>query len=218
MGNEISSEFSSENLKSRREESILSAGALLFLEHGIENVKMTDIAEQSGVGVATLYRYYGTKTTVAVEVMTYLWDDLRELFGGMFDSEIFLSQTGIKQLTDLMRMFVVLYEAHKDFMKLLGEFDRYVIRENVPKDELVRYEGSVIDFYPVLERAYKKGCDDGTVRSNIDFGLFYKTYTHALMEMCKKFINGAVLPSEDFSDAEKELEMMIDTAVFYLKA
>ena len=217
MSDKNSSEFSSENLKNKRTESILSAGAQLFLKNGIENVKMTDIAERSGVGVATLYRYFGTKTRIVTEVMTYLWNDLRDLFGGIFDSEVFVSQTGIKQLTDLMRMFTVLYTAHKDFMKLLGEFDRFAVSAEIPKEELTEYERSVIDFYPVLENAFKKGCEDGTVRQGIDFRLFYLTFTHALTEMCKKFINGAVLPSEDFSDAEKELDMLIETAVYYLE-
>ena len=216
MANEISSEFSAENLKSRRMHSALSAGAGLFLERGIDNVKMTDIAEASGIGVATLYRYFGTKTKIAVEVMTFLWNDLRELYSGVFDSPVFLAQSGIKQISDLMKMFIVMYRTHRDFMKLLGEFDRFVISENVPGNELESYERSVIDFFPVLERAYKKGISDGTVRETADFRLFYLAYTHALTEMSKKFINGEVLPSDDFSCAERELEMLIETAVSYL--
>ena len=209
--------FSAEELKSRRINSALSAGVELFLERGIEAVKMTDIAEASGIGVATLYRYFGTKTRIAVEVMTFLWSDLKGLYSGVFDAPVFRAQSGIKQLSDLMKMFVVLFETHRDFMRLLGEFDRFVISEGVPKDELAEYESSVIDFYPMLESAYAKGCEDGTVRQGVDFGLFYKTFAHALTELCKKFIGGEILPSDDFSSAKKELEMLIGTAVYYLK-
>ena len=216
MDIENSSEFSPKKLKDKRMERAVSVCAELFLERGIENVKMTDIAEVSGVGVATLYRYFGTKTGIAIEAMTFLWNDLRNLFGGLFDSEQVLSQSGIKQLHDLLKMFVVLFTAHKGFMRLLGEFDRFVIHENVPSDELREYESSIIDFYPVVERAYKQGISDGTIREITDFRLFYVTYAHALTEMCKKFIDGEVLPSDDFSDAEKELGMLIECAVSYL--
>ena len=216
--NEISSEFSPKYLKDKRMERAVTVSAAMFLEQGTENIKMTDIAEESGIGVATLYRYFGTKSGVFVAAMTFLWNDLRKLFGGVFDSETFTGQSGIKQVRDLLRMFIVMYSAHKDFMRLLGEFDRMVIAEEVPKEELEQYERSVINFYPIYARAFNKGIKDGTIRKGADARIFYMTYAHALTEMCKKFINGEVLPSDDFSDAEKELEMLIDCAVNYLKA
>lgn len=210
-------EFSQENLKTRRYERAVSASARLFLSRGIDNVKMTDIADESGVGVATLYRYFGTKTGVTIAAMTYLWNELKNMFSGVFESEVFLKQSGLKQITDLMRMYTVLYNAHKDFMKLLGEFDLFIIRENVPGEDLENYERSIINFYPIVETAYKTGLSDGTVRSDIDFKLFYLTYTHSLMELCKKLIQGEILPSDDFSDGEKELNLLIDSAVCYLR-
>ena len=217
MANETTSEFSPKFLKDKRMERAVAVCAEMFLERGIESVKMTDIAEESGVGVATLYRYFGTKTGIAAEAMTFLWNDLRQLFGGIFDTEPFVSQSGIKQLQDLLKMYVVMYTAHRDFMRLLGEFDTFVLRENVPKEELREYERSVINFYPVFERSFRCGVKDGTVRDGIDPELYYITYAHALTEMCKKFISGEILPSDDFSDAEKELETLIDSAVYYLK-
>lgn len=218
MVERIYEDFSNKNLKTRRVDRAITVGAELFLEKGIDNVKMTDIAEASGIGVATLYRYFRTKTGIAVEVMTFLWKKIRELFAGVFDSPNFMEQTGLKQLQDLMKMFLVLFHAHKDFMKLLGDFDRFVLREDVPKDELENYDQSIVDFYPVLERAYIKGVEDGSVRKDLDFKHFYLAYAHSLMELCKKFIGGEILPSDDFSDGVKELEILIESAVYYLAA
>ena len=45
--------------------------AALFLRDGIEAVRMTDIAEASGVGVATLYRHFATKLRIAREIAAY---------------------------------------------------------------------------------------------------------------------------------------------------
>lgn len=217
MGNEIYSDFSQKKLKIQRSDKAVAAAAKLFMERGIEDVKMTDIADESGVGVATLYRYFGTKPRMVTEVMTYLWEEITELFSGVFDSPEFLGQTGLKQLNDLMRMFIVLYQAHTDFMKLVGEFDRYIIREQIPKSELADYEQAIVSFYPVPEHAYKQGLADGTVREIENFKLFYITYAHALLEMCKKFVMGELLPSDDFTTAEQELMTLIETAVRFLK-
>lgn len=204
-------------IKSRRLERAVETATEMYLSQGIENVKMTDIADACGVGVATLYRYFGTKTGITIAAMTHLWYDLAKMFSGVFDSEVFLSQTGHKQMIDLMKMFAVLYEAHPKFMKMLGEFDLFLIRENVPKEMLIEYDQSIINFYTIFERAYKTGLEDGTVREIPKFKLFYLSFAHALMELGKKLIQGELLPSDDFSHAKEELAMIIETASYYLR-
>ena len=203
--------------KGQRMQRAVAVCAELFLQNGIESVKMTDIAEKSDIGVATLYRHYGSKTGIAIAAMTYLWEQLRVMYSDVFESEIFRRQTGIKQISDLMRMYIVLYENNKDFMRVLSEFDLFLIREKVPKEELVEYERSIINFYPVFTASYRVGISDGTVRRDLDVKLFYLSYAHALLELCKKMIHGDILPSDDFSTASSELGLLIDSAVSFLR-
>ncbi|MBQ4486186.1 MAG: TetR/AcrR family transcriptional regulator [Oscillospiraceae bacterium] len=214
---ENKTDLSAEGLKKRRTEHIIATAAELFLENGIESIKMTDIADESGIGVATLYRYFGTKTKIALAAMTFLWADLKKLFDGRFSEIERGSADGITELEQLIKMFSELYVSHKDFMRLVGEFDRFVLHEELDRDDLMEYENSIVDFYPVLERAFRKGIKDKTVRQDVDFRLFYQSFTHALTEMCKKFIGGEILPSDDFSDAEKELALIADSAVYYIR-
>lgn len=205
------------NARNRRMEKAITVSADLFLQNGIEPVKMTDIADASGVGVATLYRYYGAKTGMVIAAMTYLWEKLKSMFDGVFESDVFTKQTGLKQLTDLMRMYLVLYDAHPDFMRLLAEFDQFILREQVPKAALIDYEKAIINFYPLFEAAFKTGIEDGTVREDVPFQLFYLTYAHAMMELTEKLLQGELLPSDDYSLGRKELEMMIETAKFFIQ-
>ncbi len=213
----MNTDNSHENMKLRRIRRAVAISGEMFLKRGIEDVKMTEIADASGVGVATLYRYFGTKTGITIAAMTHLWEELKKMFSGVFESEVFLAQSGLKQLSDLMRMYIVLFEAHKDFMKLLGEFDQMMIRENVPKSELEEYDRSIIDFYRVYEGACQRGIADGSIREDVDFKLLYLTYAHAMMELCKKLIRGDILPSDSFSEGARELEMLVATAVEYVR-
>ena len=193
--------FSQDNLKNQRFDKAVEVSAQLFLKNGIEAVKMTDIAEESGVGVATLYRYFGTKNGITIAAMTYMWNELNKMFSGIFESDVFLAQSGIKQVNDLMRMFIVLYEAHPGFMKLLSEFDLMLMSGDIP----------------VFENAYLTGLYDGTVREIPNIRLFYLSYAHTLMELSKKLIQGELLPGDDFSHAVDELGTIIETAVFFLR-
>lgn len=213
----MENEISHDSLKNKRYEKAVEVSAQLFLKNGIDSVKMTDIADECGIGVATLYRWFGTKNGITIEAMTYMWNELNKMFSGIFESEVFLSQSGIKQLNDLMRMFIVLYEAHPGFMRLLSEFDLLLISENIPKKDLKEYERSIINFYPVFENSYMMGIADGTVREIPDIRMFYLSFAHTLMELSKKLIQGELLPNDDFSHAEEELSMIIEAAVFFLK-
>jgi len=213
----VENEISHDSLKNKRYEKAVEVSAQLFLKNGIDSVKMTDIADECGIGVATLYRWFGTKNGITIEAMTYMWNELNKMFSGVFESEVFLSQSGIKQLNDLIRMFIVLYEAHPGFMRLLSEFDLLLISENLPKKDLKEYERSIINFYPVFENSYMMGIADGTVREIPDIRMFYLSFAHTLMELSKKLIQGELLPNDDFSHAEEELSMIIEAAVFFLK-
>ena len=213
----MENEISHDSLKNKRYEKAVEVSAQLFLKNGIDSVKMTDIADECGIGVATLYRWFGTKNGITIAAMTYMWNELNKMFSGIFESEVFLSQSGIKQLNDLMRMFIVLYEAHPGFMRLLSEFDLLLISENIPKKDLKEYERSIINFYPVFENSYMMGIADGTVREIPDIRMFYLSFAHTLMELSKKLIQGELLPNDDFSHAEEELSMIIEAAVFLLK-
>ena len=81
----MENEFSYETLKNKRIEKAVSTCAEMFLKNGIESVRMTDIAYESGVGVATIYRYFGTKTGITIAAMTYLWNQAVSL-SPMFSS------------------------------------------------------------------------------------------------------------------------------------
>ena len=183
-----------ESLRTKRIERAVEISAEMFLKNGIESVKMTDIADACGVGVATLYRYFGTKTAITIAAMAHLWTRLRGTYENVFESENFLKQPGIKRLSDLMLQ-----------------------RENVPKAALFEYERSIVNFYPYIEAAYLAGTADGTVRRDIDFKLFYLTYGHSMLQLCKKMLGGELLPSDDFSAGRAELKMLANIAVSYLR-
>ena len=54
---------------------ILNAGFELFSTHPIESVTMPEVAEKSGVGRATLYRYYSSKTELVIAIGSWKWAD-----------------------------------------------------------------------------------------------------------------------------------------------
>ncbi len=50
----------------KRRELLIETGFRLFARQTIESVKLQDIATASGVGIATLYRYFETKQNLVI--------------------------------------------------------------------------------------------------------------------------------------------------------
>ena len=197
----------------RRDEVILIA-VQLFLERGIEAVRMTDIAEACGLGVVSLYRYFGTKTALVIEVGIMLWKDVKLLFEETIEG--FGEMTGIDQLKELFTVFLKLYQEHGGFLKFVHDFDAQVLSESVSKEELTGYEETVLSFRPLFQKSFDKGIADGTITKKLDYDTFYFTSTHLLLSSCQKFTVGAVLKNDSERDFSEELSMMIDMIINYL--
>lgn len=207
-----------QNVKNERIDMAIATAAELYLDVGIAEAKMTDIAEECQLGVASLYRYFGTKQLFTVKAGSYIWKlKLREL-EGIYSSSDYAHKTGIGQVEALMNVFHVLLNEHASFLRFLSEFDAFAAKERLTPVDLAEYEQSVLNVMPLMEKAIEKGIADGTVKSGIDPQLFYLTVSHCLMSMCQKFARGKILSSDNPEISKKELSMAIEMFVSYVRA
>ena len=205
-----------ENAKNDRMNEAIEAAAELLLQGDVANIKMTDIANKCGIGVASLYRYFGTKGDIVTKAGCVLWGRIKALFDGVFESPYYLEKSGYERLQELMKVFRVLYISHQDFLRFVDSFDRFVIGEKISPEVLKEYEASVMNFYPLFESAYRDGVKDGTTRPDVDFTQMYISVTHALMLLSEKFSRGKIFESD--TGGEQELDFMVNMALEYIKA
>ena len=204
------------SIKDLREESIVYVAAELFLQDGIEEVKMTDIAARAEVGVASLYRYFGTKEVLVIRAGALLWQDLNTLFSSVFDAEDFHARCGMEQITRLFGVYRRLFQEQPDFIRFVGDFDAFIIRSRVDMSQLAEYERSVLNFYPVFLASYEAGLADGSVRPIEDPRRYYEAVCHAVMSLSQKLLRGEILPADGFS-GPGELDLLLDMAARYLR-
>lgn len=188
----------------------------LFLKNGIEGVKMTDIADNCGIGVASLYRFFETKTEIVIRAGIIIWDKIREDFMNYVSKDT--GKTGLENLKYALGFYRKLYEDHKDFIKFLDDFDQLMLSEKIEKERLTEYEKSIVNFSEPFRVAVEKGYLDGSVKKDVDVAAVYVSVTHALISVCQKFIRGEILPKDDFSLALKEIEMILEITAAYLAA
>lgn len=206
------------DVRDNRIDAAVETAARLYLEKGIDVVKMTDIAEECGIGVASLYRYFGTKQNFTVKAAVYIWNRQMALFEGVYDSEYYRSKCGRDQIEELLKVFHVLHQAHRDFLCFVSSFDAYIIREGITHQELAEYNAAVMDTMKLMEEAAEKGIADGSVRSDVDIHLYYFTVTHSLMSLCQKLAAGSLLESDDMKTDDDEVLMAIKMYLNFISA
>lgn len=201
----------------KRKEEVILASIEIFKKHGIENSKMTDIADQADIGVASIYRYFSTKPELVIEAAIKIWEDVIDTFYKDFSTESYKSLNGIKSVETLLEVFLKLYKHHKDFMRFIEEFDHYITKEKISPDKLELYESAILNLKPLMLDALQKGKQDGSIIQHVDNHIFYMSITHTLLSLCQKLISrNTILNSDQDVEGEVQIKLIIEMAIQYL--
>lgn len=190
---------------------LVEAATGLFLEHGIENITIEDIAKAANVGEMTIYRYFGKKQAIVCEAVMALQNSVSQDFFKM-DSGV----TGFEKLAIFYNSYLDVFKTRPNYFRFIREFDLLMIKED--DKNLEAYEDGLAYFKNAYMRAYELGLKDQSVRVLSDLELFYFTSTHALIELCKKLsYERTVLHQDEQIKKDEEIKCLIETFLNTLK-
>lgn len=198
-------------IKDAKRNFVIDAATKLFLEKGIANVTIKDVALDIGVGEATIYRYFSKKYNLVLAVAMKLEN---EVYIRYFNFE--KEKTGYDKIKSFYNSYLKIFLEHKNFYKFISEFDSYILSEE--NSVLDDYERGLLPYYQSFIDSYNKGLDDNTIQKVEDIETFYFSTTHSIMNLCKKLASSEGILSQDYrSNKEKEIKILIDIIMFKLK-
>ncbi len=202
-----------------RKEAIVSAATCEFIENGIDNSKISDIAKRAGVGTITVYRYFENKPKLVIECATELWRTETEKLRPLLFPEGFSSLNGFEQVSHILDVLASLYGYFPIILRLLEQFDNYIVREQITKEQLTHYEAGIMKIRVELLEAFRKGQCDGSIRADVDALKIYATATHAIVSLSQKLLlRGEIIQSDLETDANLQLKLLSDMVLSYIKA
>lgn len=205
-------------LQNKAKENIIKTAFQLFSENGIHNVALVQIAKESEIGVATVYRYFGNKKTIINECANYIWGEITKLVQSKISSLEFLKLTGIEKMEGLLVMFYDLYNNNKQYLKFISEYDAYIAQDVLSPEEATRYNENFLVFHNIGLSFFEEGIKDNTIKSNIEFDSFYYSITRALLDVSMKGANSPILLETDKTvTIETQLKQLILMAIYYCK-
>ena len=213
--------------KDERIQSIIECSFGLFSENGIENISMNDIAKESKIGVASLYRYFQTKEELAIEVAIYAWKLEHTVFNEVFSTESYNLLSGFSQLKELLEVFGDALVSQRSFFSFVYYFDSFIKKEKVSRERLAEYEQTITETNEIVVRALEKGLKDGSISfSNSKSEVLSKssiqemctTMMHSLFCLAQKLsISGDLLAMDKIVESRKQIEILVNILLSALK-
>lgn len=194
-------------MKARRE-AMLSEGFRLFASKGIEAVTMQDVANASGVGIATLYRYYSTKLALVLEIGAHEWEKFSEHLMRRREENDVASKTAAEEFGFYLDCYIELYRERKDLLRFNQNFNNYVQHEGATKEQLTPYIAAIGSFARMFHELYKKAERDGTVRTELPEEKMFAATSHIMLAVAVRYAQGLLYSAKDERDMTEEYELL----------
>jgi len=208
-----------EKLKKEREERnklILDAAFKLFVERRIEAVSIQNVADEAGIGVATVFRYYANKPDLAIEVCANEWYKAVSFLEKDRPKDYVDNLTGLERLKYSLDFYIDLYREHKDLLIYNDNFNHYIVHEHVEESRLECYRQIS---NPVTERfhwMYEAAKVDKSFRTDIPEEKLLRITLHTMMSACIHYAGGIIWGASDDVDYTDELIAVRDMIIKYI--
>ena len=194
-------------MKARRE-AMLTEGFRLFALHGIEGVSMQQVADASGVGIATLYRYYNTKLALVLEIGAKKWDEFGTYLLRLREEQNVSSKTAAEEFAVYLDCYIELYRNHKELLRYNQNFNNYVQHEGATKEQLAPYLAAIGTFVRMFHALYENAKLDGTLRTDLPEDKMFAATSHIMLAVAVRYAQGLIYDAESESDRTEEFEML----------
>lgn len=77
-----------EQQKQQRRQNIIQIAKDLFLEQGVQNIQMQDVADAAGVGIATIFRYFPKKEYLVIAASNTITNEMATDIGRIVEQTV----------------------------------------------------------------------------------------------------------------------------------
>ncbi|MFA6796920.1 MAG: TetR/AcrR family transcriptional regulator [Bacilli bacterium] len=190
---------------------IIAEAKKLMVKSSIDEVTMQVLAKDLGIGEATLYRYFGKKENIVINVAISMWKDISSQYFENID--ITSDLTGIECVRRYLNSFKNLYENDLNFILFIKNFDNYIQKSGMTIEQLNEYNNLFEQLKDKFIVYFKKGIADGTIRSDIDPEIYYYSASHSIQNLIIKLASKPIIEADTRVNHLEQIQMAIDAFI-----
>ncbi len=187
---------------------ILETGFELFSSRSIESVTMPEIAKESCVGRATLYRYFSNKTDLVIAISAWKTSDFYDQYSSTLPDEKITNLNAAQRFALYLDAFIELYRNHKDLLRFNQFFNIFI--QGQP--DLTQQMSPFTKAFSIIEErfhtVYNLAREDNTLRTDIPESVIFSTMVHLMMAAATRYALGLIYKPNNGLDPEAELTLL----------
>ncbi len=188
-----------------RRERLLETGLRMFGDKGIEQLRMQDVADACGLGLATLYRYFNTKLEFVIAIGARKWEEYFEVIETEYARRGGDMMNAAEELDFYLSAYILLYREHKEILRFNQDFNGYIMHAQATRAQLADYMKAIEPFTKKFHRLYEKGLRDGSIRTDEPEQTMFNATMHIMLAVAGRYAQGVVVRTDDPEDLTKEL-------------
>lgn len=196
---------------------LLETAFNLFAENSIEAVNIAEIANAANIGVATVYRYFGVKQKLVIELGALKWRSFANEVEVLFEAANGRNMTAYQELAFYFDCYIELYQRHPKLLTFNSNFDQYIRHEHILPEELREYYDSVEHFAQKFSLLYAKNANDHTLRPDITEQELFLSGMYTMLATAQKFSAGLIYPIDNSFNCRRALELQKQIFLEYVK-
>lgn len=198
-----------------RRDIVIETAFKLFAENRIEPVTMTVVADNCNMGVASIYRYFGTKKELVIAVAAKKWREYYSELQKYYKELNVDKMTAAQELEFYIDRYIDLYKENSDLLNFNANFGIYIGSENATKEELKPYNSIIDKFVNRFHMLYKKAQDDKTIRTDISERSLFYNIMYTMMSALSKYSTNIIHSADQDRNYEKEICQLKDMYLEY---
>ena len=177
--------MSLEELREQNKRTVIEAALGCFIEQGIEQTKISEIARRAELTERSIYRYFETKADLVLAAALLFWEDNQQKIEHAHEKNAH-GKSGIAQIYETLCAYADLYFTARQKIIFVQEAEGYLNRNG---------KSALLDNKPPtpfksshapLANAIRAGIADGSVKTSADVELLYYNTYDALLGLLQK--------------------------------
>lgn len=204
-------------LENKRIKKVVDAAREEFIEQGIMNAKMKNIALRAGVGEASVYRYFSDKNELAKIVAFSYWNEMFLFFQEHMRLIYQNAQSSLEKIRGFLNIYKILYQDYPNFLIFTEDFDGYM--QYVINDTKTAQFGSMIsgikEFFLSM---IKEGIQNHEIKETLDLNYIYSYVSQVMAATTQKLVRRIGYLHEELDNyGERCIEDLIEMFILYIK-
>lgn len=204
-------------LENERVLKVVNAAREEFIEQGIMNAKIKNIAIRAGVGEASIYRYFTDKNELAKIVATHYWAEMFVVFKNIMVQSFEDSNTALDHIRSFLNIFITLYTDYPKFLIFTEDFDGYMSYV-VNDEDTAQFSSMISDIKELFLRLITDGIKNNEIRDTVELDFVYSFVSQTMAATAQKLVSRiGYLHKEKENYGVKCLTDLIEMFINYIK-